>query len=72
MKGQPPTHRKIEASAALTSETMSLRKDLKERDKTIDQLNKTINEKDKTIGEQGGRLRYYENENSPPSCCTAG
>ena len=26
-----------------------------------------LEEKDKTIEEQGRQLRYYENENSPPS-----
>ncbi len=75
MKGQPPIYCEIEASTASPTETIrNLKKDLKERDniieeqgRTIKQLNKTIEKRDKTIREQGNRLRYYENENSPPS-----
>ncbi len=68
MKGQLLTCCKIEASAASPTETIrNLKKDLKERDKIIEKKDKIIEKLNKTIREQGNRLRYYENENSPPS-----
>ncbi len=44
-----------------------LNKTIKEHGRTIEKLNKIIEKLNKTIREQGNRLRYYENENSPPS-----
>ncbi len=75
MKGQLLTCCKIEASTTSPTETLrNLKKDLKERDNIIEEQGRTIKEQgrtieklNKTIKEQGNRLRYYENENSPPS-----
>ncbi len=75
MKGQLLTCCKNEASTASPTETLrNLKKDLKERDNIIEEQGRTIKEQgrtieklNKTIKEQGNRLRYYENENSPPS-----
>ncbi len=68
MKGQPSTCCEIVASTTSPAETIrNLEKGLKERDKIIEKKDKIIEKLNKTIREQGNRLRYYENENSPPS-----
>ncbi len=60
--------------ASSTEKIQSLEKGIKERDNIIKERDNIIKERDTTIEklnniikDQGSRLRYYENENSPPS-----
>ena len=58
MKGRRPTYRELEeANVSLTDAVARLNS----------KMDKMIEEKDKMIEDLSRRLRYYENENSPPS-----
>ncbi len=61
MKGRRPTYRKLEATIVSVTDRIST------LERSLKATNRMLEEKDKTIEEQGRQLRYYENENSPPS-----
>ncbi len=68
MKGRRPTYRELEATiVSFTDRISTLENNQKAANRTIEEQGRLIKEKDRIIEEQGRRLRYYENENSPPS-----
>ena len=65
MKGRRPTYRELEeANVSLTDAVTRLNFKM---DRIIEVQDKINEEQDKIIEDLSRRLRYYENENSPPS-----